>query len=49
MPEANNDFQVNENEVKTFLYEVTEEEARLFPEYDGVNDIISLEDALQKE
>jgi hypothetical protein len=30
---------------KTFLSSVTEEEAKMFPEYDGVNDPVSLDEA----
>jgi len=36
---------LNEDDKKTFFVPVSEEEAKLYPEYDGVNDEVSLEDA----
>lgn len=39
------DMGVAEDEAKTFLIEVSEEEAKLYPEYDGVNDVVDIEEA----
>jgi len=36
---------VSENDKKTFLMEVSREEVVEYQEYDGVNDVVSLEDA----
>lgn len=36
---------VDEDDAKTFLREVSESEAKQYPQYDGVNDAVDIEDA----